>query len=119
MAAVQTSALTARGVFWNLAADLQGEAARELLRIAALDQVAPKPADLHALPTLERTEVGEICSRALHALEAGFLPQLQGAERQLLGRLLCETVAAAIAGEIVEVVDVALAQRAAHAGQVH
>ena len=115
---MQTSALTARGVFWNLAADLQGEAARDLLRIAALDQVAPKPADLHALPTIERTEVGEICSRALHALEAGFLPQLQGAERQLLGRLLCETVAA-IAGEIVEAVDVALAQRAAHAGQVH
>jgi hypothetical protein len=117
--AVQASELTARSALWTMAGGVHGADARELLRRVALDLVAPRPDLLHALPTAERTELGQLCAAAMRALEAGLLPQLQGRERELLGRLLVETFAAALCGELVELADVALSQQAAAVGQVH
>jgi hypothetical protein len=116
---IQASELTARGVLWTMAADVHGEAARELLRRVSLDLAAPRPDLLHELPASERTELGKLCAAAMRALEAGLLPRLQGRERELLGRLLVETFAAALCGELVELVDVALAEQAAAVGQIH
>lgn len=113
------SGQSARAVILHLANELSSNEGRELLRAVALAKVAPQPGALHALPTVERTRVGLLASRGLQALDAGLLPQLQGAERVLLGRLLCETVSAALAAEAVEIVDAALAQRAAQNGRVH